>query len=200
MRDLLLYRGDFYLEILTRNSAHKLSKVRMVGEGTNEVIHISEAFTRAEDLGLDLILISMDSQPPVVRIQDFKKLEYEKKKARKSIKPASALKEIQFKVNISDHDLKTKIDKIQEFLDRGDKVKILVRLKGREKETPERAHQLVDRVIQAVDCKPNKVPGPIPIAILEPAKTAKDKKSAAQSAAVAKKTTQDEPVFSTASK
>lgn len=173
------------MEILSRAAAHKLSKVRMVGDGCNEIIHISEAFSRAEDRGLDLVLVSMDSTPPVVRIQDFKKLEYEKKKAKKASKQTSALKELQFKINISDHDLQTKIAKIEKFLERGDKVKIMVRLKGRERENPERADQLIDRIIEAVDCRPNKIPGPIALAILEPAKVVKkpkDKKAPAPAA------------------
>lgn len=163
------------MEILSRASQHNLSKVRMVGNGVNEIIHISEAFSRAEDLGLDLVLVSNDAVPPVVRIQDFKKLEYEKKKAKKASKASSGLKEIQFKVNISEHDLATKVNKIEKFLERGDKVKISVRLKGRERENPERAFELLDKIGVAVPCKFNRIPGPIALAILEPAKTLKDK-------------------------
>lgn len=165
-------RGNF-LEILSRTSPHKLSKVRIVGNGVNEIIHINDAFGRAEDLGLDLVLVSDTVLPPVVRIQDFKKLEYEKKKAKKANKPSSSLKEIQFKINISDHDLSTKISKIDKFLKKGDKVKISVRLKGRERENPERAYELLNRVGEAVDCKFNSVPGPIALAILEPVKLIK---------------------------
>jgi translation initiation factor IF-3 len=148
----------------------------MVGEGYNEIIHISEAFHRAEDMGLDLVLVSMDSVPPVVRMQDFKKLEYEKKKAKKASKQTSVLKELQFKVNISDHDLQTKVGKIQEFLERGDKVKVVVRLKGREREAPERAGQLIERIITLTDCKASKVAGPMPIAILESGSPKSNKK------------------------
>ncbi len=157
------------MEVISRATAHKLSKVRMVGKGINEIVHITEALEKAEVDGLDLVLVSDEVQPPVVRIQDFKKIEYERKKARKVHKP-SMLKEIQFKVNISDHDLQTKIAKINSLLNQGDKVKISVRLKGRERETPERAEALIDRVGQGVTCKFSKIPGPIPSAILEPAK------------------------------
>lgn len=157
------------MEVINRTTAQKLNKVRMVGKATNEIVHILEALEMAEADGLDLVLVSAEVQPPVVRIQDFKKIEYERKKARKVHKP-SVLKEIQFKVNISDHDLQTKIEKIKSLLDQGDKVKISVRLKGRERENPERAESLVDRVGKGVVCKFSKVPGPIPSAILEPIK------------------------------
>lgn len=167
-------RGTF-LEILSRASTRNLSKVRIVGNGINEIIHINEAFGRAEDLGLDLVLVSDEAIPPVVRIQDFKKIEYEKKKARKANKQVSSLKEIQFKINISDHDLATKVNKIDKFLQRGDKVKISVRLKGRERENPERAFELLEKIGSSVDCKYNRIPGPVAIAILEPVKTSAKK-------------------------
>ena len=147
----------------------------MVGNGLNEIVHISEAFGRAEDLGLDLVLVSTDVKPPVVRIQDFKKIEYEKKKARKASKQVSSLKEVQFKINISDHDLATKISRIEKFLQRGDKVKISVRLKGRERENPARADELINRVETSVECKANKIPGPMAVSILEPFKPATKK-------------------------
>ncbi len=159
------------MEILNRTTAAKLDKVRMVGRDLNEIITIGEALTRAEDLGLDLVLVSADVNPPVVRVQDFKKLEYEKKKARKaSAKQSQTLKEIRFMVNISDYDLETKVNKIDKFLKRGDKVKIMVRLKGRERETPNRAYELLDKVAQKVECKYTKIEGPMAIAILEPVK------------------------------
>lgn len=147
----------------------------MVGNGINEIIHINEAFGRAEDLGLDLVLVSDTVVPPVVRIQDFKKLEYEKKKAKKANKQTSSLKEIQFKINISEHDLATKINKIEKFLERGDKVKLSVRLKGRERENPDRAYELLDRVAASVECKANKIPGPMALTILEPVKSISSK-------------------------
>ncbi|MDD9950759.1 MAG: translation initiation factor IF-3 [Zetaproteobacteria bacterium] len=161
------------MEILDRSTVQNLSTVRIVGNGINEIIHIREALTQAEDQGLDLVLVSMDAKPPVVRIQDFKKIEYEKKKAKKANKPTNALKELKFKVNISDHDLEVKIDKIKHFLEKGAKVKIMVQLKGRERENPQRAYDLLNRIGSGVECKFSRVPGPIAIAVLEPVKAAK---------------------------
>ena len=158
------------MEILTKGKASKLNKVRMVGRGLNKIIHISQALEEAEGQGLDLVLVSEEVVPPVVRIQDFKKIEYEKKKARKASRQVSILKEIQLKVNISEHDLATKLNHIAKFLGRGDKVKVSVRLKGREKETPERAHDLIHKIGEASECKVSKISGPIAMAILEPLK------------------------------
>ena len=155
------------MDTLTRANARSVPRVRLVGEGTNEIVPTDLALRQAEDAGLDLVIVSDKSDPPVVRIQDFKKLEYEKKKARKTNTKTSELKEIQLKVNISDHDLETKVSAIKRFLERGDKVKLTVRLKGRERESPERAQALIRRVAETVDCKVSKLPGPMTIAILE---------------------------------
>jgi translation initiation factor IF-3 len=66
--------------------------------------------------------------------------------------------------------LQTKIGNITKFLERGDKVKVIVRLRGRERESPERARVLLERVTSVVKCKVSMVPGPITIALLEPVK------------------------------
>jgi translation initiation factor IF-3 len=158
------------LDIFTRAMARQVPRVRLVGEGTNEIVPTEFALRQADDMGLDLVIVSDKSDPPVVRIQDFKKLEYERKKAKQGKTRTSELKEIQLKVNISDHDLQTKIGAVKRFLERGDKVKLMVRLKGRERETPERAQALINRVAEAVQCKVSRLPGPMTIAILEAGK------------------------------
>ena len=157
---------------MTRALSRQFPRVRLVGEGSNEIVPTEMALRQADEAGLDLVVVSDKSDPPVVRIQDFKKLEYEKKKEKKKHVASSELKEIQLKVNISDHDLTTKINAIRRFLERGDKVKVTVRLKGRERESPERAQALIGRVATAVECKMSRLPGPITIAILEPIKVA----------------------------
>ena len=157
------------MDVFTRAMARQVPRVRLVGEGSNEVVPTEFAIRQAEEQGLDLVIVSDKSDPPVVRIQDFKKLEYEKKKAKAKQARSSELKEIQLKVNISDHDLQTKINAIKKFLERGDKVKLSVRLKGRERETPERASALLKKVSESVECKVSRIPGPMTIAILEAA-------------------------------
>jgi translation initiation factor IF-3 len=158
------------LQILKRSDARNYSKVRLVGEGRNDIVTIDQVFREADEVGLDVVIVGDTTDPPVVRIQDYKKLEYEKKKAKSKQARTSELKEIQLKVNISDHDLATKVSAIERFLARGDKVKLSVRLKGRERENPERAQQLLDKVATQVSCKMSRVPGPIGIAILEAVK------------------------------
>lgn len=158
------------MQVLDRAAISKMQKVRLVGKDANEIVNAIEALMRAEDIGMDLVLVSDQVEPPVVRIQDYKKIQYEKKKAKKTgSQRKSALKEIQFKANISDHDFEVKMNRIKAFIERGDKVKVIVRLKGRERETPERALAIIDRVASTAEgCKVSKVPGPMAIAILEP--------------------------------
>lgn len=158
------------MEILTRAMVRTFPRVRLVTEGANEIVPTDQALRQADEAGLDLVIVSDKSDPPVVRIQDFKKLEYEKKKARAKQAKTSEIKEIQLKVNISEHDLQTKVNAVKRFLERGDKVKLLVRLKGRERESPHRAQELINRVCEmAGPVKMSKLPGPMTIAILESA-------------------------------
>ena len=157
-------------EVLSRSEAMKLDKVRIVGEGLNKIIEAREAWMMAEKKGLDLALVSLEAQPPVVRIQDLKKIEYEKKKARKKSRQTSVLKEVHLKVNISSHDLSTKSSQIQKFLDRGDKVKVSVRLKGRERENPERARELLDKLGLELRAQMTVMNGPNITALFEPEK------------------------------
>jgi len=100
----------------------------------------------ASDRGLDLVVVSTQSDPPVCRILDFKKALYEKKKAQKQ-GATSEVKEIQLKLNIQDHDLETKLNHARKFLERGDKVKLFIKLKGREREMRERIKDLLDKVV-----------------------------------------------------
>ena len=157
------------MDVITRADARLFTNVRLVGEGgTNEVVHILDALKRADEEGLDLCVVSDKSNPPVVKVQDFKKVQYEIKKSRNKKTRSQETKEVQLKVNISDHDLTTKTTNIKKFLERGDKVKVTVRLFGRERENPERARQLLERVTHLVPGKFSALPGPIAIMIIEP--------------------------------
>ena len=155
---------------MTRADLRGVREVRLVVSGTNNIVPTEEAFRQAEDLALDLVIVSDKSTPPVVKIEDFRKLEYERKKQRKAQKAKahnSQLKEVQFKMRIAEHDMEVKLDKVRAFLERGDKVKATVRLRGRERATPERARDLIGDIAKRVGCKITPG-GPPHTAILEP--------------------------------
>ena len=156
---------------------HDLHQVRLVGDGENKIVSVQSAYSLAEEQGLDLVLIAQSTQPPVVKIQDFRKIEYEKKKARKAQKKASSqgnLKEIQLRIHISSHDLATKVSRGRGFLSRGDKVKLLVQLRGRERDYADKAWRLLEEFAASVGpCKVFMGKGPMVTCMLEPEKVTK---------------------------
>jgi len=113
------------------------SKVRVIDQdGENlGVMYTREAMEQAREVGLDLVEVSPNADPPVCKFLDVGKFRYEAQKkanlARKSQK-TQEIKEIKMRPNIDDHDYDTKMKKVLEFIDEGDKVKITLRFRGRE--------------------------------------------------------------------
>ena len=104
-----------------------------VGEGFNKVVSLDEAKRMASDKGLDLIEINTKASPVILRLEEYSKYIYElKKQAKKKKNNNSVLKEIQLNTNISEHDLLIKVKKSKEFINDGDKVKVVLTMKGRE--------------------------------------------------------------------
>lgn len=112
-----------------------MPEVRLVGENVeNGVYPTAKAIKLADELGLDLIMITDKANPPVCRIGDYSKYVYEKKKREKEIKANTAktvIKEIRFGPNTDDHDFQFKLKHAKEFLKEGAKVKAYVHFKGR---------------------------------------------------------------------
>ena len=99
----------------------------------NKVVSWREAVSLAKEKQLDLIEINANSKPPIIRLGDYSKYKYEMKKMLKQKnKKTSVLKEVQLSVNISMHDLEIKFRKAKEFLMNGDKVKVVLTMRGRE--------------------------------------------------------------------
>src|SRR6266516_1681265 len=108
---------------------------------------LNDALRRAQTLGLDLVEVARTANPPVCKIIDFEKFRYDISKHTKDKKPASSkLKEIKFRVNIDEHDYLTKIRHGEEFLDRGNKVRVQLQFRGREMAHQEFGMQLVEKV------------------------------------------------------
>jgi translation initiation factor IF-3 len=124
--------------------------VRVILGSTGEqlgVIKLNDALRKAQSLGLDLVEIAPTATPPVCKIVDFGKFRYDISKHTKDKRPAGAkLKEIKFRVNIDDHDYLTKIRHGEEFLDRGNKVRVQLQFRGREMAHQEFGMQLVQKV------------------------------------------------------
>ena len=129
------------------------NEVRMIDENKEQigVKSLKEALSIAGDRGLDLVEIAPKAVPPVCRIMDYGKFlyelhkkEHEAKKHQKQIQ----VKEMQFRPKISIHDYSFKMRHIQRFLNDGNKVKIRVMMRGREKAKPELAVQILTRVFE----------------------------------------------------
>lgn len=120
------------------NNQITAAELRVVGEtGENlGILSVSDALKIAREKELDLIEIAPTAKPPVAKIMDFGKFQYqEQKKTRNAKKKTREIetKEIQINIGTSQHDLELKAKKISEFLKDGHRVKIELRLKGRAK-------------------------------------------------------------------
>src|SRR6476659_3306071 len=117
------------------NHMIKVPQVRLVGQNIEIGVYpIAEAQRIANDLGLDLVEISPQADPPVCKIIDYNKFLYEKKKKEKEMKAkskVSEVKEIRFTPNTDDHDFDFKSKHAENFLKDGNKVKAYVQFKGR---------------------------------------------------------------------
>ena len=147
------------------NHAIRASNLRVIDEDGNQigVITKEEALRLAQDRDLDLVEISPNASPPVAKIVDWGKYNYQKtKQLQKSKKHSKSmeLKQMRFGLKISDHDLGIKLKKIQQFLDQGHKVKVIVFYRGRELAHKDIGFTLAEKVIDqlgesiAVDQKP----------------------------------------------
>lgn len=99
----------------------------------NKIVPWNTAVKLSEEMGLDLIEINSNTNPIIVKLEDYSKYLYElKKQLKQKNRKTSVLKEIQLSVNISEHDLLIKANKAKKFLLDGDKVKVVLKMKGRE--------------------------------------------------------------------
>ncbi len=121
-------------------------------EGTQVgVVPLEEARARAEEIGLDLVEVGPDADPPVVRILDWGKLKYEQeKKARESRKKQHTIdvKEVKYRPNIDDHDFEIKTNRARRFLTQGKKVKFTVFFRYRQLRRPELGDEVLNRVVE----------------------------------------------------
>ncbi len=124
--------------------------MRVIVASTNEqlgVMKLPDAIRKAQSLGQDLVEVAPNADPPVCRIVDFGKFRYQLSKQEKDKKQGSSkLKEVKFRVNIDPHDYHTKVRRAEEFLDKGNKVKVQLQFRGREMAHQELGMALMHRV------------------------------------------------------
>ena len=136
------------------NESIRASELRVIGEDGSQlgVLTRAEALAAARAAELDLVEISPDASPPVAKIIDWGKYNYQKTKQLQKNKRSAKVfdvKQMRFGLKISDNDLEVKRRKITEFLEAGHKVKIMVVYRGRELAHKEIGFKLADRIIES---------------------------------------------------
>ena len=122
-------------------------EVRLIDGNDSKLVKMEEAILIAEQVDLDLVVISQDSNPPVVKILDFGKFLYQKAKKEKVNKSIShGPKEIKFHINIESNDYNTKIRHVEKFLSKKLKVKITIAFRGREIQFKALGYELIERI------------------------------------------------------
>ena len=130
--------------------------MRVIGTDGEQlgILPLAEARRLADEAGGDLVEISPSANPPVAKIIDWGKYQYQKmkeqQKNRKKAK-ASELKQMRLGLKIGQHDLEIKLRKIRKFLASGDKVKIMVFFRGREMAHKELGFELINRIITMLE-------------------------------------------------
>ena len=129
----------------------RVPEIRLIDEnGDNHgVVTPAHAISLAEEVGLDVVEISPNANPPVCKIMDLGQFKYEsQKKAAEAKKKQKVIevKEVKFRPNIDTHDYDVKMRNVNRFLEAGDKVKVTLRFRGREMAHQELGRDLLQRI------------------------------------------------------
>lgn len=141
------------------NERIRSKEVRLIDEnGDNRgVIETSKALKMAYDADLDLVLISPNQEPPVAKILNYGKYKYElEKKAKEAKKKQHTVdvKEVKIRYKIDTHDYLVRIKSIQKFIAQGNKVKVVIMMRGREMQHSNLAFDLANRFIEDLKDEP----------------------------------------------
>jgi translation initiation factor IF-3 len=144
------FQGRYAISLTLRiNEKIRVREVRLIGAGGEQVgiVPAFKALEAAKEQGLDLVEVSPDARPPVCKILDYGKYKYEHEKREKEAKKKQhvvVVKEIKIRPKIDKHDLEVKLRHCKEFLEDGDRVRLVITFRGREM-----AHQEFGRTILA---------------------------------------------------
>ena len=141
------------------NERIRSKEVRLIDQnGTNHgVIATSKALQMAYDADLDLVLISPNQEPPVAKILNYGKYKYELEKKAKEAKKKQhvvEIKEVKVRYKIDTHDYEVRINNIKKFISQGNKVKIVIMMRGREMQHSELAFDLANRFLESLKDEP----------------------------------------------
>ena len=146
-------KGDILISKFTRlNQDIRAPQLRVIDDNGSQlgILSRNEALQAAAERGLDLVEISPDASPPVVKIVDWGKYNYQRTKQLQRNKRTAKtldLKQMRLGLKISEHDLGVKLRKVTDFLEIGHKVKVVIIYRGRELAHKELGFKLADKVI-----------------------------------------------------
>lgn len=136
------------------NEKIQVEKVRVIGpDGDLGVMDTAKAIELAQEKELDLVEVSPKAEPPVCKILDFGNFKYQKEKEARKQKSQSKeveIKGVRLTFRIGEHDFNVRRAQAKKFLERGDKVKVEMPLRGREKAHKDVARELMEKFINAV--------------------------------------------------
>lgn len=137
------------------NNLIRAREVRLIDETGKQlgVLALEKALQIAKERGFDLIQVTEKLDPPVCKIMDYGKYLYHLKKKEKSAKhhTSNELKSIRLTFGISDHDLETRIRQTEKFLKKGNRIRIEMKLRGRQKALQGFARQKVKKFLEALE-------------------------------------------------
>ncbi len=138
------------------NEEIRIPQVRLIDQDgeMQGVLTVREAMQRAFAVGLDLVEISPNADPPVCKILDFGKFKYEQQKKRNEAKKKQKvieIKEIKVRPNIDENDYQVKMRAMKSFIEEGDKVKVTLRFRGREMAHQDIGVRVLERIRQEMD-------------------------------------------------
>lgn len=134
----------------------RVREVRLLDEENNQIgiLPTLEARKMAEERGLDLVEVAPTASPPVCRLLDYGKFKFDQEKKNRENKKKQRqqeLKEIRMQPKIDTHDMQFKAKHVAEFLDKGSKVKVTIRFRGRELAHTERGKIVLDKILELLD-------------------------------------------------
>ena len=178
--EIELWRCTTISELMI-NEQIRDKEVRLIGEDGEQlgIVPGKEALRMAQEAELDLVKIAPTAKPPVCKIIDYGKYRYElarKEKEAKKKQKVIEIKEVRLSPNIDTNDLNTKVGAARKFLEKGDKVKVTLRFRGREMAHQQIGMEVLNRVkddlqeLAVVESFPTKIEGRQMIMVLAPKK------------------------------
>ena len=138
------------------NERIRVDSVRLIDESNNQVgiVPTYEAIGLSRDAGLDLVEVSPNADPPVCRIMDYGKWQYEQKRKIKQTHKKQhvvVLKEIRLRPKIDDHDRDIKVNHAIKFIEKGNKVQFTMLFRGREMAHVEHGYEIMEEILRTLD-------------------------------------------------